>query len=399
MSARQLLDRVEETGLVDAKTLSKLRREIENSAKEIKLPALAKFLVEKGHMTKSQVDRLIAAIKADDDELTAADIAPPKGMHNTDTLTMFASPGKKTDKPSAIDGLTEVVPVELIEDGTRIYGIDEVIEHDRAVEVEVEVEQTRVLGALDNDPLFGGSELAMPGTDVAFGGSMEAGGRDRQPATGFRGKVDTGNQWQTKWLFLGFGLLSVVVILGAVLVLALSGESAENALKSAEDQFGKGAYLDAAKKYNEFYTKFTSHEDIGYAKVREVQSLMAAPYERKNFSEVFAIAQEHLPKIIDQPTMDVFRDASSTSESPIGRINPFSVPAQTRIFTGRPTIRKMAVDKTMKATIVRLVFASMRLFSVFIKDTDVNAAPTTEVIAAAHITTPNMRKPTVPAAF
>ena len=58
-----------------------------------------------------------------------------------------------------------------------------------------------------------------------------------------------------------------------------------------------------------------------------------------------------------------------------------------------------SVDSAINAMIKRLLFASIRGWNVLKNETEVNAAPITEVIAAAHITIPKILYPTIPAAF
>lgn len=309
MSASQLLDRIEETGLVDPKTLAKLRREVAAPGKAVKASAVAKYLIEKGHMTKAQVDRLMAAIKEANEELTVADVPAPRHAHNTDELTNIGGTTQtKPTKPvpgQAIEGLTEIVPVEFVDDGTRVYGIDEVLQQEGAIEVAVDVERTRMLG--DAADPFGAADGGLNAGGL-FGEAMPAAATEEAPQpTSFRGKLDTSNQWQTKWLFIGFGLLAILVLSGAVLILALAGESADKLWERANDSFTKGAFLDAAKNYKELYTKFPNNEHVDAAKVHEVWSLMAEPFERKRYTEVLTVATEHLPKIVDLDAMEDFR--------------------------------------------------------------------------------------------
>ncbi|MFN9344512.1 MAG: hypothetical protein ACK6DB_18255, partial [Planctomycetota bacterium] len=77
MSASQLLDRIEQTGLVDSKTLTRLRKEVDSASKPLKAKAVAKYLVDKGLMTQAQIDRLLE---------TASAGAPAGKTQNTDEL-------------------------------------------------------------------------------------------------------------------------------------------------------------------------------------------------------------------------------------------------------------------------------------------------------------------------
>jgi outer membrane protein assembly factor BamB len=290
MSASQLLDRIEQTGMVDPKTVARLRKEVDNASKPLKAKAVAKYLVDKGLMTQAQVDRLL--------EATAAS-APATKQQNTDELLNLGgtpAPTRPTGK-----GVTQVVPVEEDPGATRVFGLDEVVELDQVAEVPVEAQSP--VGF--SDPLLGG---AAPAAGGMFGEATATERPQRESgSTSFRGKIDNSNQWQTKWLFIAFGLLAVLGLIGSVLYLSLSGESAENLFKMAESSFNQSAYLDAAKKYNELYTKFPGNEKANYARVKEVQALLAGPHERKNFNEVLTIAKEHLDRVLDLRELDDVR--------------------------------------------------------------------------------------------
>ena len=74
------------------------------------------------------------------------------------------------------------------------------------------------------------------------------------------------------------------------------------------------------------------------------------------------------------------------------------MPAKTSRVTGASSITtKITVLSTMNATVIRLRRRS-EVFDEVMNDTDVYAAPITDVIAAAHRISPNTRRPASPAA-
>lgn len=273
MSASQLLDRIEQTGIVDKKTIARLRKEVENSAKPLKAKAVAKYLVDKGLMTQTQVDRLVESLPAEG-----------KAQNTDDLLLLPGKPASPAESGKGKAGVTQAVDP----DATRVFGVDEVVElvdADEVLEVPVEVQSP----IRANDPLFAAPPL---GTNEGLFGETVASERPQRSSggTSFKGKVDSSNQWQTKWLFIAFGLLSILTLVGAVLYLSLSGESADNLFKMAEASFNQGTYLDAATKYEELYKSFPSNEKADYARVKEVQSLLAEAHKGKKFNEVLTIA-------------------------------------------------------------------------------------------------------------
>ena len=115
---------------------------------------------------------------------------------------------------------------------------------------------------------------------------MDAGGADpydtgtvaEEPVkslSGFKGKRDQADQWKNKWLFIGFGILGALIIIGGVLYLATSLVSAADKFKAAIESFEKGAYKDAIARMDTFIEDYPDHEKTPIAKVVRVQALLA----------------------------------------------------------------------------------------------------------------------------
>lgn len=73
-----------------------------------------------------------------------------------------------------------------------------------------------------------------------------------------------------------------------------------------------------------------------------------------------------------------------------GRINPLTAPAAINIFTGCPTAKKIMVEKMINAMIICLKYFVTDVCNNFANVMDVNAEPTTDVIAALHNTSPKI---------
>ena len=73
-----------------------------------------------------------------------------------------------------------------------------------------------------------------------------------------------------------------------------------------------------------------------------------------------------------------------------GRIKPFIAPAAINTFTGWPTIKKITVEKIINAIMICLKYFATAACNNFANVMEVNAEPTTEVIAALHNTKPNI---------
>ena len=146
-----------------------------------------------------------------------------------------------------------------------------------------------------NDPL-----------DYQANDPYQSGGQPAQPQTlaGFAGKRDQSNQWQNKWLFIGFGILGTLVIVGSVLVFATGFVTAEDRFKAAMDSFENGTYKDAINKFDDFMERYPKHEKMPTAKVRRVQSMLADTYVAKNWDETIKRAASELPKLEEDEDVD-----------------------------------------------------------------------------------------------
>jgi outer membrane protein assembly factor BamB len=127
---------------------------------------------------------------------------------------------------------------------------------------------------------------------------------DPEPASsdkpaGFQGKIDKSNQWATKWVFIGFGILATILIAVAVLWIAVSGVTAEDLYKAAEENREKRSYLAAVKQYDEYIEKFPGEEYIHDARARRAQSILRTSYDGSRWDEVLKRAEIELAPLAD----------------------------------------------------------------------------------------------------
>src|SRR3954463_11002302 len=76
MSASKVLDLAERQGLLDAKAIGELRKQVAESKFVVTPEAVAKILVDKGHLTAFQARRLVASA-LDEPDLSAGGPSPP----------------------------------------------------------------------------------------------------------------------------------------------------------------------------------------------------------------------------------------------------------------------------------------------------------------------------------
>lgn len=297
MSVRQLVDRIADMGLVEDRVLQKIRREIDDPEKNVKPKAILNFLVKKDQITKAQAAKLLKELdmESDDDEPVPLDDIvvnlPEEKSYDTDDLTNLNQP----EEVEVVDVSRQVTRQDLAE-------VEEIVLPEPSRKPAPEAPAAPPAPApFQQDPL---ADAAMMGDPLA-GSAFDAPGSLTGPQpvktlSGFSGKRDNRDQWATKWVYIGFGLLGFLVIMGGVLYLAVGGQSIEKLQKVAEDSFQKRAYMDCMAKTEKLLEMSPRHENASSWRVRIVHCMLAQAYEASNYSEVLKIAETHLPSASDE---------------------------------------------------------------------------------------------------
>ena len=151
-------------------------------------------------------------------------------------------------------------------------------------------------------------------------GMIEPGGSlDAQPVYGdqpagskvhsFIGKRNQKDQWNTKWLYIAFGILGTLTIGLVVLYLATSGQTAEDMYEAASTSFNNQSWGDATEKYEAYLERFPTHKDAASARARRIHSIIRGTYGTKNWPEVIQQADTLLPELEeDGEKLDILRD-------------------------------------------------------------------------------------------
>ncbi|MBX3418473.1 MAG: PQQ-binding-like beta-propeller repeat protein [Pirellulaceae bacterium] len=305
MTPNELINTIEKSGLVDARILAKIKKELDNPARPVKAKAIIKFLVDRGELTTDQGQQFLdgswqaprvlaqqpelvvnqqgAAPDYDTDDLT--NLAPAVAV----PIPQHASPARQRQNP---------------DNATMVYDVDDAMEESGEIEVPVVVQATEMYQPLDD--AMGFDAPASPLGSVLDSAPEERGTQLTRPAfTGKREKID---QWQTKWVYIGSSLLAVLLVIGAVLALSVFRAPPEKLYEAAESSYLAGNYIDAANRIREFYENYPSHERANTARVREVQCYLANAFSMKNYNEVATLAKEKIPTIENNPSYSIIQD-------------------------------------------------------------------------------------------
>jgi len=314
MSASELLAKLVKANILDAKTIERLQKEVSDQSKNVKPKAIVRYLLQKGFIDDGQAEALLAgrdlvARLVQDDQFEEPE--PPKKDYDTDDLTNLigdlATPEKEEKPPVA--RAEKVLEVDDLED------LKDVPAPERAAERET---RQLDLDEVRNEAESGRSRSSRKkrGSDpevfaAGFAESEFASAAEMRPDRGvsraFVGKLDSSDQWNTRWLWTAFGGVAALLIAIFLLWLGVMRVDADKLYDEAETSFRELAYGKAGEKFQEFYEKFPKHDKAPLAQVRSVNAMIRLPYSQNNFSMAAEVAKANLPAVAESPAMEELR--------------------------------------------------------------------------------------------
>ena len=310
MSPSELLEKLELLGTVDERMLGKIRRQVESPDKVVKVSAVLKFLVKNDQLTESQAKELLKTSKSE----------PAAAPKTADHFEVTEEPAdNEHDTGDLIGGVNEDIAPAAPEPEPEAEIVAE-IEPEIIAEVEPEVvapaptkkskrkkkkKKKPAEPEMVSDPTFdhgGFDDQTALDMDAGFTDDAEPISGDKP--RGFQGKIDKSNQWKTKWLYIAFGILAVLLISVGVLWLAVSGVTSEELYKAAQDNFKQQSYQSAVKKFDEFIEKFPTHKNVHDARATRAQAVLRTSYDSSRWDEVLKRAELELAPLVAPDYID-----------------------------------------------------------------------------------------------
>lgn len=277
-TAAEFLNDLDERGLAPPGVIASLKGQVAKAASPVAPAAIAKLLVEKGHLTQAQAQQLLAA--------TPAAAKKPEPAAAKKTAPQLA-PLDDLQPLSDLQPLDDLQPVENLQPLDDLTPLDDVAPAAAVIPLDD-------LGPLD--PLAGTSpaKAARPGPGTAA--SKQRTQLQPAPAVAQPAKRKS----------------SLGVVLVVLLLLALIGGGAagaffliprgggEEAFAAAEKDYQAKQYDAAAAKYDAFLSDYPASKEAATARVHRAAAkvLAARANSPQNWQPVLAAAKESLPPVV-----------------------------------------------------------------------------------------------------
>ncbi len=287
MSANQLIDLLEEQGLLAPEVIVELRRNVAQSKTRITHEGLAKLLVENGQLTRFQATRLVAQIQESpeahptDPRPFSTPLSPPKLPVASDELDLLP------EEVGSVSDPNNPVEAKLIPD-------DEIIE---AVEI-IEEEEKKPENKKRNR-----ESIDTPSRGTA---TRDFGGPTESPTFVRPVKIAApkGHSWDAFRIWgVGFILSVLLAALSWLVYWVMSGSSAQF-YEQAQEAYESRDYEVAVERFTAFAKKFSKEEKASAAKsFAAIATIRQAVDQLGDPALAIEKAEAILPTIVNEPSM------------------------------------------------------------------------------------------------
>lgn len=308
MSAKKLLQLLEEQSLLSDSAMADIKRQIAEK-KKVSAATIAKALVEKGLLTKFQATQLVGEATADSDSGVQLD-----EKQDGDEVVMLEDAGG-----GPVAGLT---PVE--DAGSALTPVSP----PPAPAAEGELEPLDGLDSLD--PMGGGGLEPLGGGGLdPIDGSASTSQKPVIPGKKKKSKPKKDHQnWGGKLMIGGGGLLLFLILGGALLVYNLGRDPAIKIFEHAEEAYAGENWAEALKHYQNLIDQYPRDDNVDNAQVRivlcRIRIVLSDPQKAYDMAmellptietlEAFPPARDELTTILPKIVQGYIRDAKRAAD-------------------------------------------------------------------------------------
>lgn len=265
MTPKELLQKLESLGSIESKALRKIRIQVEDPERTVKNSAVLSYLVRKGQLTEEQARQLMRGE------------TPAVGRRTTDELMLGVVEEGQSPDPAEPKRKPKRSNRNL---PTRDDLVDEVVAPPM---MEVQVDE---------------------------GFAEDYVSEDSEPKSSFTGKIDKRDQWNSRWPYIGFGLLGFLLIVGMFLWFTVNNMEPQAMYEHARGLYDQSSYQSAINAFDEYIEAAPGHKYIKEAKARRVQSMLRDSFESDMWEETLIRARTELTEYAEDEDadMDKIRD-------------------------------------------------------------------------------------------
>jgi outer membrane protein assembly factor BamB len=308
MSAARLIDLIEQRQLLPGRLVDKLREKVAQADQPMSAAALAKFLVQKNHLSSSQAAQLV------NDSLSSEPPPEESDVHRPGDSSIFGPEFGGSDDLADAGDDEQVFTLTPIEEELSVEHIPQLDSSILDLPVRrVREEPTREESFSEQPSLL--TEPLMPADMLASRPAPISVPRPAATAPSLRKKAKKKNQWENPLFLIGGGTLVLLVICGAVVALILSRRGGAEKLAEARKYRDAGAFTQAIAAYQEFVDGYPADATWSDARMElTLARLRQAVETGGDLQPALKTAQEELDSLENNKSFDQQRLAEARPE-------------------------------------------------------------------------------------
>ncbi len=293
-SATELLNELESKRLVPEEIIASLRAQVVKAAKPVAAQTITRLLVEKGHLTPPQVQKLLGAPAAAAAKPGPLATATKQAARAPATVASATATQPIADDLTSPDGLEPLDALSPLDELQPLDGLSPLAESAAAAE-------PAPLDPLAGDGLFGGPLTADP-LAAAQPGAASAARKPSGRAPAAQPKPRAPRSPVTTLLLAANGLACVALLAAAALAF-WPRASGEAEFQQAEAEFAAKNDAAASEQYELLLARFPQHPQSGLARVHLALAKMRAAGRGSDWKQLLPVAKQVLPEIDALPEL------------------------------------------------------------------------------------------------
>jgi len=292
-TATDLLNELASKDLVPGEVVASLRAQVAKAAKPVPPQQITRLLVEKGHLTAAQAQKLLGtAPAAASPKAATATATKPAPKAAPKPATAAAATQSIADDLTALDGLEPLESLDSLEPLADLDALDEPAPA-AAAPAPVSAEPLDSLGDADLLGSVGGPDPLAAAAAASL--QKPAPQKQPKPAAAPRSPMATA--------LLSLNGVALLGVLAAAAFAFMPRANGDAEFQAAEGEYSAKSYATAAEQYAVLLEKYPQHPQAGLARVHQGLAKMHAAAGGSNWPQLLPVAKQVLSEIGQQPQL------------------------------------------------------------------------------------------------